>query len=629
MLTLDLSDHLATYVTILTKDFSNPTKFSQISQPNGGQHFSNENLEKFKREITNCNWDEIHNISSADNKFETFIALYNSAYDKIFSTKENLSRSKPKYKPRKTNKPWILPWLQDACNRKNKLYHNFVKYPTPQNETKYKKMKIFIEKHIKKAKFQYYTKYFQQYSDDGRKQWSMINTLLNRNKKKNSIDKLILNGTSIKKPKDIAEAFNDYFRSIAENLKNEMPSNQDLSLNSRNRQINEILFEPCDTSEILTIIKSFKIKATADTSMATLKHVAPVLCSIISDMINSSLQQGIFPTKLKCAKVVPLHKTGPKTDPSNYRPISLLPIFSKIYERAVHKRIYAHFDNTGLFYESQFGFRPGHSCEHAILCAQHTILKAIDQSKIALLLLIDFSKAFDMVDHKILIEKLDHYGIRGNMLNWFRSYLYDRKQYVVVNSTSSSSKTIKYGVPQGSILGPLLFLIYINDMPQISNVAKFIFFADDANIIITADTITELINKVNTLLIEINAWVSTNGLKMNLKKTKYMIFGNTANYMEDIVILFNNTVIERCCHEKFLGIILDEKLNWNEHRKLLAAKISRNAGIIYKLRDIVPDNVLRTLYYSFIQSHLGYCSSTWGMTTKNKLKPLFIAQKKP
>ena len=212
----------------------------------------------------------------------------------------------------------------------------------------------------------------------------------------------------------------------------------------------------------------------------------------MASAINKSFKEGIFPNQLKSARVVPIHKEGTKNNVENYRPISLLSSISKIYERLMHSRIIKFLDQNNSLNDMQYGFRPGRSCEHALLKAQDIILDSLNKRQVSLLLLIDFSKAFDMVEHNILLDKLQHYGIRGTALKWFHSYLSDRTQFVTIDGHDSDAKSIKYGVPQGSILGPLLFIIYINDLPHISELAKYILYADDANIIITGTNITEI-----------------------------------------------------------------------------------------------------------------------------------------
>ena len=246
----------------------------------------------------------------------------------------------------------------------------------------------------------------------------------------------------------------------------------------------------------------------------------------------------------------------------------------------MHKRLSSFLAKNYIIYPSQYGFRSGHSCEHALIEAQSVLLNTLDKKQIAALLLIDFSKAFDMVDHSILLSKLEHYGIRGLNLNWFRSYLTNRTQYVHINNRDSDKLSLNYGVPQGSILGPLLFVIYINDLPNISSIAKFVLYADDANLIITADNFHEIRAKLEILLEQLDSWVKENGLKLNLNKTKYMIFTNKP--ITEIDVKFNSVPIEKSSCERFLGVLVDEKLSWSQHIAAIKTKMSRYIGILYK-----------------------------------------------
>ena len=246
-----------------------------------------------------------------------------------------------------------------------------------------------------------------------------------------------------------------------------------------------------------------------------------------------------------------------------------------------------------------------------------------------MLLLIDFSKAFDMVDHGILLKKLAHYGIRGVALKLLESYLSGRQQSVTFNGTTSTYKHLPYGVPQGSILGPLLFVLYINDIPHIHKLVQFILYADDANIIITGHTAHEIICKFRELSAALVNWVDGNGLMLNIGKTKFMIFSNiNIGELSEYKPTVNNVPIERESTAKFLGVLIDENLHWSEHIKSLKTKMSRNCGMLYKMKGILPQKAMLTLYHSFIQSHLNYCSLIWGLGTKNSIRGLFICQKK-
>ena len=247
-----------------------------------------------------------------------------------------------------------------------------------------------------------------------------------------------------------------------------------------------------------------------------------------------------------------------------------------------------------------------------------------------MLLLIDFSKAFDMVDHDILLQKLQHYGIRGNAINWVKSYLNNRMQFVSIDGKNSMTKTLTYGVPQGSILGPLFFIVYINDIPEIHAFAKFILYADDANIILTANSLAEIISQFITLSSALKAWVASNGLALNLKKTNYMIFTNQRriNGIDSFDLKICNRSIERKSVARFLGVLIDEKLKWSHHISAIKSKMARYVGIFYKIKSQLPLTSRLNLFQAHVQSHLNYCSLIWGFSCKSNIESIFTTQKK-
>ena len=643
VITADLTDHLATTVTIsLDSNFDNSTwrNCGQIYSNDRNDKrefriFSEANSQKFQELINAEAWDIPEGLN-AEQQYDKFLEIYMQHYNAAFPLKsERVRRKKERLDP----KPWILPWLEEACDRKNRLYFIFVQDPTTENDVKYKKMKAFVEKHISKAKAKYYHKYFLEHQANSKKQWQMINTLLKRNKKKVEITKLIDdNGNCINNAKQISEKFNSYFANIAENLKSNHSKNE-ITSPSENFDFEKYMgpavtrsmfLEPTSSTEVHAIINGLKNKTTLDTKISALKiaNNSEIFVEAFAKIINNSFEQGIFPDSLKIAKVVPIHKEGPKTAVENYRPISLLTAFSKIFEKLMHRRIVEFLDSNGSLYEEQYGFRAGRSCEYALLNAQNTISNSLSKNQVSLLLLLDFSKAFDMVEHNILLRKLSHYGIRGNTYNWMKSYLSNRKQYVSTNGENSSLTQIKYGVPQGSILGPLLFIIYINDIPNICKIAKFILYADDANIIITGKDeieVWEELQKINTALVN---WVNSNGLALNLKKTKYMIFTRKREVNLSLNVVINKTKIERKNEARFLGVIVDEKLNWTKHIQAIKSKMSKYVGIMYKIKHSIPLQARLLIYHSLVQSHLNFCSSVWGFSCKSNIDSLHTVQKK-
>ena len=287
-------------------------------------------------------------------------------------------------------------------------------------------------------------------------------------------------------------------------------------------------------------------------------------------MFNLSLEHGVFPNKLKTAKVIPLYKGGDASLMSNYRPISLTSPFAKLLERLMHARVMSFFNRYNVLYDYQFGFRKGHNTTLAIIDIFNMIETELSNKKYVLGLFLDLKKAFDTVDIDILLYKLNHYGISGNVLNWFKSYLLNRKQFTHVNGISSSYLETKCGVPQGSVLGPLLFLVYINDISLATNKGKISLFADDTNIFIVASDITTLFSLANLAADDIYKWTVCNKLSINLEKTNYMLF-KPNRYTDSTIVnmglscCINDHKLTRVKFVKYLGVWLDESLNWSIH----------------------------------------------------------------
>ena len=638
VLTVDLSDHLATLATISLG------QYSHIAGSRNKRHrvdhgintekrvFNEPNNLKFIELIGSEMWEEVTSENCADEQYNKFIKIYGQHYDEAYPVKTNHVRRKFE---RQDPKPFMLPWLEIACARKNKLFHAKIVDPTKENYKAYKKHKTFCDKHVNKAKDKYYKTQFDKYKDCSKKQWQLINTLLGRKSKSHNKIKLQnADGNIINSDKDVAEHFNSYFSNIATKIKEVISARTVFDPGGfkhyLSNPISQSMFvRPTTECEVEQIISKLKNKSTQDTKIEPLKIVkdCPSFCKVLSIIINTSFSQGIFPSSLKIAKVIPIHKGGSKSDATNYRPISLLCTFSKLYEKLMHNRVMDFLDKKGSLFEGQYGFRPGRSCEHALLDAQHTILNSLAKKEVALLLLVDFSKAFDVLSHDVLIDKLQHYGIRGQALQWFKSYLSTRQQYVYLNGTKSALKPITYGVPQGSIMGPLLFLIYINDMPNINSMIKFILYADDANIIIKGKNTHDVIQKFNQFSHDFVRWVDCNGLALNLKKTCYMLFGvrNTADNTPNIHIA--DTLLERKREARFLGVIMDDKLTWSKHIAAVRSKMMRYVGIMYKIKRRLSIQIRLQIYQSFVQSHLNFCSIVWGFAAKNHIESLFSRQK--
>ena len=389
--------------------------------------------------------------------------------------------------------------------------------------------------------------------------------------------------------------------------------------------------EPVFEQEIISIVKNCKSKSSSDCyglNMKVLKQVIDNIVKPFTYICNQSFYEGVFPDKLKIAKVVPLFKSGEKCKFTNYRPVSLLPQFSKVLEKLYCNRLNKFIKHHNVLVDSQYGFRNEHSTSLALIDLIEELTNSIDDKKITIGIFIDLKKAFDTINHELLLHKLERYGIRGTALSWLSSYLNNRKQYVSYNGTSSSSLDISCGVPQGSILGPVLFILYINDLCNVSQFLKFVLFADDTNLFASGNNMHDLCERINQELIKVNIWFKINKLSLNLSKTNFILFTKRNVADSQLKINIEGVVITRVYECKFLGVIIDSKLNWHSHCALVKNKLLKCNAILMKASMFLNSIAMRTLYSSLFLPYINYCCEVWGITNKGTIDPLVKLQKK-
>ena len=362
--------------------------------------------------------------------------------------------------------------------------------------------------------------------------------------------------------------------------------------------------------------------------MFVLKNNATFLAPIISHLCNKSLNAGIFPNVHKSGIVVPLYKNKERDDIKNYRPICLLNSMSKILERVIHIRLLYHLESQNILSDNQFAYRKGRGTDTAVLKLTKNVIENFENGKNTVAAFLDLTKAFDCVNHQILLHKLEHYGVRNIALNWFSSYLSNRKQKVKFRDAFSSEQITNIGVPQGSILGPLLFLTYFQDICKASNIASEILFADDATVYESGHNIFQIIDSLNNKLLAISQWLLANRLSANAIKTEGMIFAKNNIYYPLPPLKLYATPIAYNHYVKFVGIFIDAKLSWNFHILFIQNKLARASGILYTLRNKITRSIARTIYYSIAYPYLTYCNIVWGSSYQTNLKKLVTGQKR-
>ena len=338
---------------------------------------------------------------------------------------------------------------------------------------------------------------------------------------------------------------------------------------------------------------------------------------------------GTHPEKLKLVNVIPIFKKGSRLLVSNYRPISLLSNLNKIFEKIIYKRIYSFIERNDCLYSLQFGFRSKHSTTHALINITEKIRSALDQNKVSCGIFVDLQKAFDTVNHKILLHKLNYYGFRGIINDWFRSYLHERKQKVCINGFESEIKLLHHGVPQGSVLGPILFLLYINDLHNCINYSTTFHFADDTNVLNISDNYKILQKNVNRDLNFLHQWLLSNKISLNKDKTELIYFHKARSKLpNDLKIKMHGKRLIHSNKIKYLGVYIDETLMGRSHCEELVKKLSRANGILAKARHYVPINHLKNIYSATFSSNLFYASQVWGQSLQLVTDKISILQKK-
>jgi hypothetical protein len=620
----DLSDHLPVFALSSTK-FEKPNNETTYYT----RDYNDLNIIKFQTKLSQVEWTRVLIGQDPNRLYDVFAEEYYRHFEDCFPLKISKLNS-----CRKSKSPWITKGLLTSVKKKNKLYKKYLANPTPVRDSQYKRYKNKLNHLIRISKKTYYDKKFELAKSDLKTTWKLINEVTNLKRKKPSLPSSFRsNNMTINEPSKIANDFCKYFSEIGPSLARKIPPTNRSFHEFLGPTISETIFlKPTTVNELREICMSFKNgKAPGYDNLPI--HIIKKSFELISEplmlVINSSLEAGLFPDKLKVAKIIPIYKAGEVDTFTNYRPISILSSFSKIYERVMYNRLVEFTNKLEIYYCHQFGFRTNHSTNLALTHLINKIATAIDQKEITASVFLDLSKAFDTLNHDILFSKLERYGIRGVALNWVKSYFNNRTQFVQYNKFSSARIAIQCGVPQGSILGPLFFILYINDLPNASHLVKPLLFADDTSICYASSDPIVLATVLNEALLNISTWMKANKLSVNIDKTNYIIFQPTQKKSTyEILLLLDDRLITQKKQIKFLGVLLDENLSWKPHINYVCKKVSKSIGVIYRARFNLSKSTKLSLYYTLIYPYLIYCNTIWSSTYVSNLKRLQILQKR-
>ncbi|KAL9958504.1 hypothetical protein ACROYT_G035530 [Oculina patagonica] len=538
------------------------------------------------------------------------------------------------------------PWMSNAIINQLRLRDTLLKRSkrsnNPDDWAEYKKARNKAVGMLKSAKRKYYVSKLENNKNNAKEMWKTIKSISGSNKQSKRVNKLKADGRILEDKEQIASEFNSHFTSIADQLRSLLPQmNFDISklrnyVSSRKDASNTFSIPPITESKIIDCLKNIssnKASGIDNISARMLKLAAPIIAPSIAKLINCSFDTSVFPQRWKTAKVTPLFKGGDTESVNNYRPISVLPVLSKVIERHVHDSLYGYLMDNNLIYSKQSGFRKRHSTETALIGIIDELLFNLDNDRVSGMILIDYCKAFDMVDHSILLQKLQAYGLDDKSINWFRSYLNERLQLVSMGNKESPTACVRHGVPQGSILGALLFIAFINDLPLHVSSAQIDLYADDTTVTSTANygSVDFLLSSLTTAISEVDQWATANKLPLNESKTKVLtVTGKrlSTRISQDLAIAVNGKQLENVQCAKLLGLEIDHELTFIPHVDKICIKLSQRIGILKRIKCCLPLKHRLLYYNTMIRPIIDYVSVVWTSCDKHTLARVLKLQKR-
>ena len=592
------SDHLFVYTTI---SFKNLTK-SSLHKYSYKRNMKNYSENSFLNDINDSH--VFGNIGSYSEAQQAWL-VWKNEFLKICNKHAPIRLSRVK----NTCSPWITNEILDSIYYRNYLHKKAIKSKKLEDFTCYRKAKNSIALKIKTEKKSFYAKIFST-SNSSHKFWNTVKTII-PNKNKHFVNQNLT-----------ATKFNKYFSSIGTNItKNFNYTNSTFN----NSKVNfKFIFNDISSTFIFKCLSSLGCSSSMDIlEMDTklLKIAARLIAPSFAFVCNLSLRQGVVPLDFKLARVTPIYKgKGNKSEYTNHRPISVVSHLGKILEKAVKHQLVAFLTQHSLLSQYQMAYINGRSTQSALNFLINSWLKNIDSGMFTTACLIDLSKCFDCIHHKILFQKLKNIGITDTEFDWFCSYLYNRKQVVYFNNELSPEINLNIGIPQGTVLGPILFLIYMNELTSILPKNSCVMYADDITIYSSATTLTSSAFNLQNIINTTVNWINENGLNINVEKSNCIIIGSkdkTVNRKINLTI--NGNIIKQITEVKLLGLYIDDNLTWKSHCDFLSKKISQKLGLFKRLRTFLPLHVISNLYFPLIQSLIDYGITLWGNCAKSYL----------
>jgi hypothetical protein len=582
----------------------------------------------FLQDLSQQPWSIIHTCDDLNQCFKTFIALFKYVLDKHAPLKSR--RVKRIVQP-----DWFNSDILDAI--KTRDYHK--KHGHIES---YKLWRQKVKSLVFSSKHNHYNNIINHNTHNPKQLWSHLRELTGLHNNVQTQYLLDDDGCQITDPHENANIFNNHFVNVHKlyDTSNISSSNYtNVSLQTVNR--GKLKDSPPFTVSPITCDFVFSELCKLNTSKSTgsdninarfLKLSAFIIAPILTQLFNLSLSSGVFPDVFKIAKVIPIHKSGPKSVKGNYRPISVLPVMSLIFERHVSTCLRNYLESNNLLYQRQSGFREHHSCQSALTLLLDDWIAAIDNNEIVGSVFIDLSKAFDLVDHTILLKKLNMYNFSDFSLRWCESYLSSRKQITFVSGVKSNAKDVLSGVPQGSVLGPIFFLIFINDLHLDLQFSHADMFADDSTISKSNKSINAVADMLSLDLVNVNRWCKQNNMALNPAKTVAMFLCSNikhCNLMGNYPSIYlNGTQLSINSEVKLLGVSIVNTLCWDTHVNNVLKKCNSYLFLLSRIKPYLSLDKRKLFFNAYILPHLDYCCTVWGQCSSGSEAKLIKFQKR-
>ena len=565
------------------------------------------NYDLLRQKFNSVNWDSLE-TDDLDTFTETITNTILSNAKSTIPNKDIMIHPKQPL--------WLNTNVRKSIRRRKRAHKKAKQTNRPEHWARYRQLRNDSIRIVRDSKTDYYKKLGNDLKNNklnSKDWWKIVKSILGKNSIAETIPTLYHDGKYFDDPEDKANIINNYFQ-VQSSVDDRNASLPDELLNNNVDVLSDIRIDPNEVEETLKNLTTGKASGPDFINTKILKECASELCQPLCKLFNFSLTNKKFPKLWKKAHVVPIFKKDDKSNPKNYRPISLLSVVGKVLERIIFKKLYDHLLTNNILSNVQSGFRPGDSTCNQLIDIYNTFCKAIDEGKEIRSVFCDISKAFDRVWHQGLLFKLKSYGITGNLLEWFKNYLDNRQQCVLIEGHKSNWVQIKAGVPQGSILGPLLFLVYINDITtDIRSNIKL--FADDTSLNVIVEDPIVAAQTLNSDLNTINEWAKTWLVDFNPKKTESLLISRKHNRHQHPTLYMNNETITEVNSHKHLGVILSSDGNWHEHINEITSKAWKRINILRKFKFFLDRASLEKMYFTFIRPLLEYCDIIWDNCT--------------